>query len=157
MLLCSFISLICLLSQFLVSFLFSIDDLINDLICIMNITIDRIINIDDVKSHFHVMGINLLLRSMSLVVAVLTTLIRFDLHNLRSTARLLSQLLLSLIDKQQLVIISFVFLCLFVFCCLYTILYKDWNLMNLIVVHILLYCQYWQKIERVFYLKSSFN
>lgn len=125
MLLCSFISLICLLSQFLVSFLFSIDDLINDLICIMNITIDRIINIDDVKSHFHVMGINLLLRSMSLVVAVLTTLIRFDLHNLRSTARLLSQLLLSLIDKQQLVIISFVFLCLFVFCCLYTILYKD--------------------------------
>lgn len=123
--LCSFIFLICLLSQFLVLFLFSIDDLINDLICIMNITTDRILNIDDVKSHFHVMGINLLLRSMSLVVAVLTTLIRFDLHNLRSTARLLSQLLLSLIDKQQLVIISFVFLCLFVFCCLYTILYKD--------------------------------
>lgn len=123
--LCSFIFLICLLSQFLVLFLFSIDDLINDLICIMNITTDRILNIDDVKSHFHVMGINLLLRSMSLVVAVLMTLICFDLHSSRSTARLLSQLLLSLIDKQQLVIISFVFLCLFVFCCLYTILYKD--------------------------------
>jgi len=123
--LCSFIFLICLLSQFLVLFLFSIDDLINDLICIMNITTDRILNIDDVKSHFHVMGINLLLRSMSLVVAVLMTLICFDLHSSRSTARLLSQLLLSLIDKQQLVIISFACLCLFVFCCLYKILYKD--------------------------------
>lgn len=153
MLLCSCLFLTCLLSKFWGLFLFVIDGLINGLICIMNITVGCIIGINDVKVSFHVIGRGLRMSLMSLMQVLMFWIY---LRNLMHIGRLIDRLLVNWIGGMLLLgIISIGCLYLVVFYCWYTILCKGWNLI-LIGGCILLRYLCWQKIERVFYSKSSF-